>query len=229
MINILNNILSVFFPEVCLACKHALISNEKHICTTCRHELPQTEYHAIKNNSTAKVLYGRVRVENATSLFFFQKDSRVQQLMHLLKYKGHEEISFLLGKWLGAQLKEVPYFDEIDIVIPVPLHPRRQRKRGYNQVTGFGKELSSMLNSTFDDSILYRTRFTKKMVFKKRLDRWQSLENSFQLTDESSLVGKHILLVDDVITTGATLESCANALLKVPGVKISVATMAITV
>jgi len=226
----IKNLLNLFFPEVCLACDHQLRDNEEEICTNCRHELPTTNFHNEKNNSVEKIFYGRVKIEHATALLFFQKEGIVQQLIHNLKYRGFENIGTLLGKWLGHELKHSEYYNNIDIVIPVPLHKTRLKKRGYNQVEKFAQEIALALNAEYKTNILLKTASTKTQVFKKRLARWDSSKTSFNVENAHLLEAKHILIVDDIITTGATIEACANQLFTAnsnKNLKISVATMAI--
>lgn len=222
----LNNVLNLFFPPICLACDSLLGDNEQTICTSCRHDLPLANFTDFEYNEVTKRLYGRVLLKYATALVWFSKKGMVQHLMHNLKYKGQEEIGKFMGSWLGYDLHNTP-FTSVDVVIPVPLHARRLRERGYNQVALFGRELASALNVAYNDHILVKTKATKTQVFKARLLRWNSDDSLFSITDYKALKHKHILLVDDIITTGATLESCAQALSKIEGVTISVATMAI--
>jgi len=222
-----NTILNLFFPKVCYACSHLLTDNELHFCTNCRHNLPVTNYHFENNNSVEKVFYGRVNLEQATTLLRFQKKGIVQHLLHNLKYRGHETISTVLGEWLGNELKTVKTYNNIDVVIPVPLHKNRLRKRGYNQVTKFGIEIAKALNAEYIDNVLIKITATKTQVFKKRMARWNNSNEVFTITNTNLIEGKHILLVDDIITTGATIEACANMLNKARNIKISVATMAI--
>ena len=174
-----------------------------------------------------KVLYGRVKLEHATALLRFEKKGIVQQLLHKLKYKGYEDIGLLLGGWLGTELKEMGDYNDIDIVIPVPLHKRKLKKRGYNQVEKFAKEVASILEVPYKDRVLQKSSSTSTQVFKKRIARWIDKDEVFTLANPSLIANKHILLCDDIITTGATIEACANELLKAPNVKISVVTMAI--
>jgi len=224
------NIINLFFPETCFACNTLLSDNEKGICTVCRHELPITNYHLETENPVAKVFYGRVKLEAATALLLFQKKGMVQHLLHNLKYKGHEEIGVILGKWLGHELKKSNQFGDIDVIIPVPLHKSKLRKRGYNQVAKFAQELANSLNAVYIDNVLVKTAITKTQVFKKRFARWDASKAIFNIQNPKLIEGKHILLVDDIITTGSTIESCYNALLNHSyneGIKISVATMAI--
>ncbi|RLD29119.1 MAG: ComF family protein [Bacteroidetes bacterium] len=220
-------IVNLFFPKVCYGCRHLLTDNEIHICTNCRHNLPVTNYHFENNNTVEKVFYGRVKIEHATALLRFEKKGIVQQLLHNLKYRGHEVISTLLGEWLGNELKTVEVYSTIDIVIPVPLHKNKLQKRGYNQVAKFGVEIAKALNAEYIDSVLLKTTATKTQVFKKRMSRWKNPNQVFSIKNKALIKGKHILLVDDIITTGATIEACSNILNKADGIKISIATMAI--
>ncbi len=220
-------IVNLFFPKVCYACSHLLTDNEIHICTTCRHNLPVTNYHFENNDAVEKVFYGRVKIEQATALLRFEKKGIVQQLLHNLKYRSHETIGAILGEWLGNELKTIEAYNNIDAVIPVPLHKNKLRKRGYNQVAKFGIEIAKALNAEYIDSVLIKTTATKTLVFKKRMSRWNNPNEVFSIRNENLIKGKHILLVDDIITTGATIEACANILNKANNIKISVATMAI--
>jgi len=223
----INNLINLLFPKVCLACTNALTDNEAYICTNCRHELPVTNIHFDGSDEVKKVLYGRVKLENGTALLRFQKRGKVQHLIHNLKYKGHQEIGEFLGSWLGEELKQVDAYRNIDVVIPVPLHKLKQRKRGYNQVDRFGKQVAKSLNAKYLDSVLTKITNTSSQVKKNRLSRWNSIDEIFSIQNLHKINGKHILLVDDLITTGATIEACANQLLKAKNIKISMATMAI--
>jgi ComF family protein len=174
-----------------------------------------------------KIFYGRIPLENATSLFRFQKKGITQQLIHNLKYRGQEKIGESLGKWLGDELKTIKTYKDIDIIIPVPLHKSKLKKRGYNQVAKFGEEIAKSLHADFNDTTLIKKRAVKTQVFKKRIARWNSINEVFDITETSLLQNKHILLVDDIITTGATMEACAIQLQKIPNIKLSIASMAI--
>ncbi|WP_394907527.1 ComF family protein [uncultured Mesonia sp.] len=180
-------------------------------------------------NTVKKVFSGRIPLENACSLFIFEKNSLVQHLMHELKYKGRVEISFYLGKWLGAILSQLPAYQHIDYVIPIPLHKRKLAKRGYNQVAGFGQEIAKALGTNYTHHVLIKNNPSKTQVFKDRFARAQLQHHLFALNGADLLKNKHILLVDDIITTGATLETCAKKLLDIPGLKISIASMALTI
>lgn len=212
---------------VCEACNNVLVDNELVICTKCRHDLPVTNFHLENSETVKKVVYGRVKLEQATALLYFSKKGVVQQLLHNLKYRGHKDISGFLGKWLGAELKTIEAYKQIDVVVPVPLYKVKLRQRGYNQVEQFGKAIAEALSVDYNDSVLIKTKSTKTKVFEGRLTRWSDEGAVFAISDYSTLKGKHILLVDDIITTGATVEACATELLKIDNIKLSLATMAI--
>jgi len=223
----MKNLLNLFFPKVCEACNDVLTDNEVVLCTSCRHHLPITNFHFNDAEDVKKVVYGRVKLENATALLHFSKKGIVQQILHNLKYRGHEDIGEFFGKWLGAELATVETYNSIDVVIPVPLYKSKLRKRGYNQVTKFGKAIAKALNAEYNDTVLIKTKSTKTKVFKGRLKRWNDDGAVFDISENKSLARKHILLVDDIITTGATVEACATVLLKIDNIKLSLATMAI--
>ena len=225
----LKPLLNFLYPERCDCCALPLDQFEKGICTSCRHNLPLTRFHHFNDPTVKKVFQGRLQLETATSLFYFEKKGPIQVLLHNLKYKGKEHISTALGEWLGYELAQIPSYQSIDYVIPVPLHPKKLRQRGYNQVTAFGKQLANHLNASFEPKVLKKAKHTKTQVFKDRFSRNEAIYDSFELLQSDHLSGKHLLLVDDIITTGATIEACALELLKIPKIKLSVATMAIAV
>ena len=172
------------------------------------------------------IFFGRFPVENATALLHFEKRGITQHILHNLKYKGQENISAFFGKWLGQELDDIPEYKNIDMVIPVPLHKQKFKIRGYNQVAGFGKEIALALNVDYRDDILLKVSKTSSQVFKSRFLRVQE-EGVFTVENTSEIENKHILLVDDIVTTGATLENCALQLLKSDGCKLSLATIAL--
>ena len=221
-----NYLLNLFFPKVCAGCHALLMSNETVICTRCRHEIPLTQYYLDTNNEAVKKFYGKIEIQHASAFLYFNKKGIVQELIHNLKYKGHQEIGTVLGNWCVEDLKELNLETPFDVIIPVPLHKRKFRERGYNQVTSFGKALAEGLNITFDDSVLYRKKYSKTQSKKNLLGRSENIENIFDVHISEENKNKHFLIVDDVLTTGATLEACSRALLKIPGAKISIVCMA---
>jgi ComF family protein len=222
------HLVNLFFPKSCAGCHSFLLSDEKVICTLCRHEIPLTNHHKMENNEVVQKFYGRIPLEFASSLFYFHKKGNVQEMMHKLKYKGHEEISEMIGNWYAEELKHLEQIKAIDFIIPVPLHKRRLRERGYNQVEGFGKALSENLNIPYEDTVLYRKVYTKTQTKKNLLGRSEIGETIFDVSFKENHHGKHFLLIDDVITTGSTLEVCSRALLKIPDAKISIVCMAMS-
>ena len=220
-------LINLFFPKVCLTCQLQLIDNEKHLCTDCRHLLPLTNFHLTKDNFISKLFYGRAKIETGTALLRFEKKGITQRLIHQLKYKEQQQVGTFLGVWLGTELSTCKEYDNVDIIIPVPLHKKKLRTRGYNQVTKFGQELAKALQAEYIEDVLLKVTNTKSQVTKNRFSRWTGKNDTFALSDAHKLVGKHILLVDDIITTGATLEACMLELNKIEGIRISIATMAI--
>ena len=218
----------LLYPRLCHICEAEMLKNESILCTSCLHDLPVTNYHLDNENPVKKVFYGRVKIEKATSLLHFRKKAGVQHLIHDLKYRGHREIGTYLGKWLGEELSMLPDYTDIDIVVPVPLHKSRLKERGYNQVEDFGKEIAIRINAVYRDDILLKVTSTQTQSLKDRLSRWGKLEDTLIIQNTENVHNKHILIVDDLVTTGSTLEACAHKLFEIPGVKLSIATMAIT-
>jgi len=220
------NLINLFFPKVCSACATLLLHNETVFCTICRHEMPLTYYHLDAKNEAVKKFYGKIDVQFASAFLYFNKKGMVQELIHNLKYKGHQEIGTVLGSWYAEDLKEIQFKIPFDAVIPVPLHKRKFKERGYNQVSTFGKAIASGLNIPFEENVLVRKLYTKTQSKKNLLGRSENIENIFDVEFNESHHNKHFLLADDVLTTGATLEACSKALLKIPGIKVSIICMA---
>lgn len=223
-----HDLLDLIFPRLCNFCETALLPSETVLCTGCLHDLPVLPNHLDQDNDTEKIFYGRIPIENATSLLLFEKKGITQKLIHNLKYKGQQEIGSYLGKWLGEELSTLKKFEAITVVIPVPLHKNKLKKRGYNQVEKFGQEIATALQVPYEDKILLKQSASNSQTLKKRLARWGEISETFVVTEHDTLKGAHILLVDDLVTTGATLEACCEKLLQIPGIKISIATMAVT-
>lgn len=219
---------NLFFPLVCNACKDTLTDNESFLCTNCRHNLPTTNFHLTQDPFVKNVFYGRAKIESATALLRFEKKGIVQHLLHQLKYGKNEAIGSFLGDWLGEELKSNHEYQAIDVVIPVPLHPKKTKKRGYNQVSKFGQNIATLLNTDFNEDLLIKiTNPSKSQARKTRLERWELNNEAFAVKELEKLHNKHILLVDDIITTGNTLEACIIELNKAKNIKISIAAMAI--
>lgn len=219
--------LNLLFPKVCVGCKEQLVKGEDVLCMNCVHALPMAAFHKTGSEFLKDKFYGRFLVENATAIIHFQKRGLTQELLHSLKYRGRKEISYFFGKWLGAELSEIDAYKNIEMVVPVPLHKQKLKKRGFNQVEGFGKELALALNIPYRDDILIKISKSGSQVFKTRVLRFEA-EEEFSVQNLGDIKNKHLLLVDDIITTGATLEKCALQLLKAENVSISIATIAVT-
>jgi ComF family protein len=224
----IKDIFYLFFPKMCSCCHEPLVQSEKEICISCRFQLPTTEFTDERDNQVERAFYGRIKIEFATALLFYRKKGLSQKLIFQLKYKGRQGIGDLLGNWLGSQLKESKRLPKVDYIVPVPLHPKKLKKRGYNQLTTFGKSISKILDAPFITDVLIKKSASETQTLKRRFDRWNNVNEIFYITNQVIFKNKHVLLIDDVITTGATLESCALQLSKTENIKISIATMAYT-
>jgi len=222
----LADFISLLFPELCPACQASLVANERIICSDCSYNLPYTNFHLQADNTVARQFYGKINVEAAYALYYFTKGGKVQNLMHHFKYMGMQQIGNLLGNMAGAQLTENPVFNTVDLIIPVPLHKSRLKERGYNQSTCFAKGLAQKLNAIVEDNNLQRVVATATQTHKSRFARFENMQEVFVVKQPEKLINKHVLLVDDIVTTGSTLEACGIELLKIPGLKLSIATIA---
>jgi ComF family protein len=229
MYDLWDDFLSLLFPRLCYACGNHLLRNEKLICTECFVLMPRTNYHLDENNAVAQLFWGRCKIEKAAVFSFYNRGSRIRNLVHNLKYKGIKEIGFELGKIYGSVLYDSGFTSGIDLIIPVPLHPSKKRQRGFNQSDIISAGLSQAAGLPVDVKILQRKVRSGTQTRKSRYERWANVEGIFNITDPQRLEGRHILLVDDVITTGSTIESCVNELLKIDGVKVSVVALAVAV
>lgn len=223
---IINDINSILLPPTCFGCTAQLSGGEYLLCTVCRHDLPLTDHNFIQENAVDRIFYGRVPIEKAASFLYFSKQGIVKNMLHFLKYKNQQQLGEFIGNWFGTSIAQEQLLS-IDFVIPVPLHPKKLRQRGYNQVELFGKQLAFHLNASFKNDCLIKTQNTKTQTKKNRLARGKNNLDLFVLRHSKELENKNILLVDDVITTGATIEACATTLLKAQNAKIYVATMAV--
>jgi ComF family protein len=215
----------LFFPRLCKGCGVHLFENEQEICKKCLRSLPRTGFELIDDNPAEKIFWGRVNIEKAVSVYYYRKGELLQQLLHKLKYRGHPLIGEELGKTTGNILRQTGCFNNIDALIPVPLHPKKQRIRGYNQSKHIAYGISLVSDIPLLTGNLVRTVHTSSQTTKNRFERWENVSNIFSVLYPEKLNNKHILLIDDVVTTGATLESCARALQKSCDLKISIATI----
>lgn len=225
----IEDLFALFFPRICLACQEPLTPGEDMICTLCQFHLPRTNFHLDPVNPLARVFWGRVRLEAAAAFCFFQKGGTVQHLLHQLKYKGHQEVGLILGKMYGAEILRTSFIEAIDVIVPVPLHPLKLRKRGYNQSERFAKGLHDATGLELVTDSLFRKINSSTQTRKGRYSRWENVGEIFGVRNEGHILNCHILLVDDVVTTGATLEACAQVLLEIPGTRVSVAAIAYAV
>jgi ComF family protein len=224
----LKDFISLIYPQVCQVCGKSLFKNEKVICMKCYHHLPRARFANDIKNPAAQVFWGRVPLKRVVAGFFYNKGNALQQLIHSFKYRGLKEIGIFLGEELGKEISTVEDLKDIHYIVPVPLHPKKRKKRGFNQseiiAQGIAKQIPAEVNTT----ILIRKTFSSTQTRKSKYERWQNVENIFDLKEKELIEHKHILLIDDVITTGATIEACAQRLLEAEGVIVSVVAVAYT-
>ncbi len=221
-----NDLLGLLYPRLCLACAKRQPPRRDLLCASCRLKLPRTDHHEYQENAFTERFWGRVPVYSGAAMFHFVKGGNVQHLLHQLKYGGKPEIGVLLGEWFGRDLYQSPWFHSVQAIVPVPLHPKKERMRGYNQSDAFARGLSRTMGVPWYKHGLKRIAYTDTQTKKGRLERFGNVEEVFETGEAAKLAGKHILLVDDVITTGATLEACTHTLLALPDVQVSMAAIA---
>ncbi|GET30358.1 ComF family protein [Prolixibacter sp. SD074] len=224
--SVVYDFISLFFPRLCAGCGEPLVHGEEGICIRCLADLPRTGFARFADNKVAQVFWGRVPLEYAVSLCYFEKGSRLQHMFHRMKYRREPGVGKVLGRELGLELFSSPMFETLDAVIPVPLHPKKQKKRGYNQSEYIANGISEAINIPVITDALIRNVHTSSQTRKSRYNRWENVEGIFQAIKPEKLENLHLLVVDDVVTTGATLEACCVPLLKIPGVRVSIATLA---
>ncbi len=224
----LQNFFSLMYPYMCCACGKVLMADEEHICMYCRLLLPKTRFHRHCENQLTKIFWGRQAIETGTSLYYFHKGGKVQRLIHQFKYRGNTALGFYLGSMLGRDIALSPMYEDISYILPVPLHPKKERKRGFNQSEVIARGIASAISVACSKELLIRKHETSTQTRKNRFSRWQNVSDVFETPDAAALEGKGVLLVDDVITTGSTLEACTQKLLAIKGVKVWIATLAIT-
>ena len=223
----LHDLALLAFPNNCLVCRQSLVAGEKDICFACIDALPETGYHTLADNPVSQHFWGRIPLIHAAAYLYVQEGNITQDMIHLLKYKRKKQIGIKLGRLYGHKLREEnSLIRDIDLIVPVPLHVNRQRQRGYNQCDYFAQGLSEILHIPYEPHVMKRLKENVSQTKRTRYDRWENVEGIFALAQPEKVKGKHILLVDDVITTGATIESCASALLMGEDVHLCVATIA---
>jgi ComF family protein len=218
--------IALIFPRICAGCGNSLWKHEEELCQSCEYHLPKTNFHLDPDNPVSRLFRGRVNIETGAAFLYFNKGSRVQRLVHQLKYKGRKDLGVYLGDQYGRLLKQAPLFGSADAIIPVPLHKKKLMLRGYNQSEQFAIGLARSMNIPVIRHLLTRTKATETQTRKSRFNRYQNVKEIFMTDHPEEWTGKPLILVDDVITTGATLESCILALNVIPGVKISIACIA---
>lgn len=221
-------ITSLLFPKVCFACGDALKNKQTHICASCYQSIPRTNFYNGSNNVLEKKFWGRVPIQRATAFLYFTPKGKVQRLIHHFKYHGQKEIGITLGEWAATELMDQDFFKSMDLVVPIPIHELKKKKRGFNQSDFIAEGINNKTGiKTISDNLEKRFN-TDSQTKKSRFKRWENVKTTFAVKEPTTFEGKHILLVDDVITTGATIEACATELLKIPNVKLSLLSIAMT-
>lgn len=223
---LLSDFVNLFYPNVCAICHDGLVRGEEVVCTSCMYHIPRTRYWNSTDNPVAKIFWGRVNIENACAFFFFNKGSKYRKLLHLLKYNGRGDVGVKLGEEFGRELVGKDIYNSIDAIIPVPLHPKRLKQRGYNQAEMIANGLSKVMGKPVIINVLVRSQYTQTQTKKNREERVKNVTHAFTVVNPEKIAGMHVLLVDDVVTTGATLEVCANVLLSNTTSRVSIVTLA---
>jgi ComF family protein len=218
----------LFFPHTCVGCGDDLVSIKQLLCLKCTDQLPLTGFESHAGNPVEKIFYGRIPLVSAMSLFYFTKDSVLQQLLHQFKYAGNKEVGYYFGRMTGKAIRQSGRFNDVDAIVPLPLYISKERKRGYNQAAVLGEGIATAMQIPVINNAIMRLSATDTQTHKNRVERWQNIAGKFKLNDNSGIEYKHVLLVDDVVTTGATLEICALELLRATGCRVSIAALAYT-
>ena len=221
-------LLPIFFPHNCEGCGTDILTDKQLLCAKCLHQLPETGFFSLEANPVEKLFYGRLKVESAGAAFYFTKQSLLQHLLIRLKYQGDRDAGYFLGRMMGRYLLKSARFSGIDALVPLPLHSKKEFQRGYNQAAILCKGIYEVWHKPVIMDAIIRNRYTETQTHKSRSERWQNTHAVFSVTDMAKIAHKHLLLVDDVITTGASLEACGTSLLSVAGTSLSLATAAYT-
>ncbi|WP_125039921.1 ComF family protein [Bacteroides faecalis] len=223
----LSSFLSLIFPRCCLVCGRPLAKGEECICTMCNINLPRTNYHLQEDNPMEQLFWGKIPLERATSFFFYRKGSDFRQILHQLKYGGRKELGAIMGRYMASELLPSGFFKGIDVIIPVPLHKKKQQLRGYNQSEWIVRGIAAVTGIPVNTESVIRKKNTETQTRKSTFERWENVDGIFELRSSEHLQGKHVLVVDDVLTTGATTVACVSALMEVQGIRISILTLAV--
>ena len=223
----ITGLLDLFFPPICAGCNHKLLQGENLICTICFTRFPETDAHKLVENTIRNHFIGKATITYGFALYRLRKKSHLEQVLFAMKYKNQPKIGEILGQYYGNTLREIPIIEAIDGIVAIPLHRKRLQERGYNQSDFFAKGLSDSLKVTVYERCIERVRYTPSQTTKNKIERMANLQDAFEVTAPHLLRGKHLLLVDDILTTGATLASCTNALLRAGAAQVSIATIAV--
>ena len=224
--NLWDDFISLLLPRLCYGCGDHLLRNEKLICTECYAVIPHTNFHKDGDNPVARLFWGRCMIAHAAAFSFYNRGSRIRNIIHNLKYKGITELGHELGRIYALSFRSSGFISDIDVIVPVPLHDLKKRTRGYNQSALIASGISSVTGHPVNEDCLIRSNPSATQTRRSRYERWTNVNGIFKVVMEDSLKGNHILLVDDVITTGSTIESCASELLKIEGTRVSVIAIA---
>jgi ComF family protein len=219
---------NLFFPKVCVACGESMTGKLEHLCLACRHKLPRMPQFDQTENLASKVFWSRVPFQRVSAYLLFQKKGSVQAILHQLKYKGKKEIGLTMGGLMAQELMQTNFFEGIDYLVPVPIHPMKQKKRGYNQSLFLAKGVEAVAGIELRPEVIKKELNTASQTRKGRFKRWENVSASFALQETKPFENKHLLLIDDVLTTGSTAEACAQELLKIEGLKVSFLSLAIS-
>jgi ComF family protein len=223
--DIKESLLQLVFPHVCDGCGSDLLNLESQLCLRCLYALPETNFEKHAGNPVEKNFWGRLPLQSATAQYYFTKESLMQRLMHQFKYKGNKDLGLQFGRLMGISLRDSKRFDNVDALIPLPLFPSKEKKRGYNQAAILCEGIAEIIPLQVLNNVIARPQHTDTQTKKGRIERWKNIEGKFELVNSSAIENKHLLLIDDVVTTGATLEACGIELLKMKNVRLSIATL----
>lgn len=225
---LIQSLLSLFYPQTCPVCNRILIDGEKFICMHCLFQIPRTHYHLASQNQAEERFRGKIPIRKASAFLYYSKGGKTQKVIAEIKYKGN----FRMGEWIGeimaGEMIRSSFFEDIDMIVPVPLHKKRERQRGYNQAEAISKGVGKGCNIPVNNTCLIRKSGNSTQTRKSIFERWLNTQGIFEVRYPEQVNGKHVLIIDDVLTTGSTIEACAASLLKCKNVKISILTLAIT-